>query len=378
MAPLASTGDAYTSSGLSFDQAIWREQILLRLAPFTRNPTHELRLSGSDSALAFLLYQTIQPFCTAYEHAPIASVLSLAELTRRPGANYLVHHSRRFLYQGAPLVERELRHNPELRLVLDELALELRTFQVVLQRLSRTRVEWLRRALIQDLARFGGRSDFAHIRRQLSDPEWQSRFVELQALRSLRGVYGPAELALLGECLEDTSSHVRSAAARLLGHAQMRLPETLLRQLLQVAVHDGDLETRSAAARASGVLRVQLAIPTLLQSLHELLHDDDPFVRSATAIVLGQLGDIVTRPATHDALADLLADGDAYVREAAARALGRIGAPAAVSRVLARLAQAVEDPDASVHDAALEALGRLRILRSTQPLSLATAENIPA
>jgi hypothetical protein len=362
--------------GLLFDQAIWREQILTRLTPFTRNPTQELHLSGTSSTLAFLLYQTVQPFCMAFEHEPLAAVLALSELTRRPGANYLVHNARRFFFQGAVLVERELRHSPELRIVLDELTLELHTLQIVLQRLSRTRVEWLRRAMTQDLARYPAPHEFQHIRRQLSDPEWQSRFVDLQALRVLHGVYGPPELAVLAECLQDSSSHVRAASARLLGQAQMRLPQPLLRQLLQVAVHDGELETRFAAARACGELRAQVAIPVLLRWLLEPLSDDDAYVRSASAMLLGQLGDAVTLPELHDGLALLLSDGDAYVREAAARALGRIGAPAAVSKVLSRLAKAVEDPDASVHDAALEALGRLRTLRATQPLSIAVADPV--
>lgn len=368
MVLLAGKSESLTPAHLPFDQAIWREQILTRLMPFTRNPLHELRLSGTSSALSFLLFHTIQPFCAAFEHEPIAAALALAELTRRPGANYLVHNARRFYYQGAGLVERELRHTPELRIVLDELALELRSLQIVLQRLSNPRVEWLRRALLQDLGFFSAPQEFQYIKRQIADPEWQSRFAELQVLRLCHGVYSASDLDLLSQCLQDGSSHVRSASARLLGQANMRLPDNLVYQLMCVAVHDDNLETRYAAARSLGGLRGQVAMQPLLDELHRLLGDDDHFVRSAAAMVLGQLGECVVAPAINDALAGLLSDSDPYVREAAARALGRIGAPAAIPRVLTRLARAVEDGDANVHDAALEALHRLRTLRGSQPL----------
>jgi HEAT repeat protein len=266
------------------------------------------------------------------------------------------------------LVERELRYSPELRVVLDDLALELGTVPFVLQRMSNTRIDWLRRAIEQELVRYSPIYEFQHLRRQLSDPAWQLRFAELQGLRETGGVYGPRELALLSASLRDGSGHVRAATARLLGQAKTRLPEALLRQLIQVAVHDGDLETRSAAARALGNLREQAAAAPLLQQLLQLLGDEDQFVRSAAAMALGQLGDAAVLPGLNDALVTLLSDDDAYVREAAARALGRIGAPAAAPRVLAQLARAVDDPDANVHDAASEALGHLRRLRATAPL----------
>lgn len=356
---------------MPFDQATWREQIVARLTPFTRNPLHELRLGGSDSVLSFLLFATIEPFCSAFEHEPLQAVLALAELTSRPGANYLVHNARRFHYQGPSLVERELRMNPELRLVLDELALELGTLQSVLRRLSNPRVEWIRRALAQDLAAFAAVHEFSLLRRQLSDPEWQSRFGAIQSLRHTGGAYSESQLLLLAECLHDGSSHVRAAAARLLGQATSELSELLVGILLQVAIHDGDLETRCAAARALGMQRARVATVPLLTRLRDLLADEDAYVRSAAALIVGQLGEAAALPGLTDALAALLRDDDSYVREASARALGRMGAAAALSRVLNQLARAVEDPDANVHDAALESLERLRALRTTQPLNIA-------
>jgi hypothetical protein len=341
-----------------FNRETWRRQIMERLDGFARNPRQELQLAGAPGLLSFLAAQTLDPFLDAFHNAPIAAVMTLAEITRGPGADLIVRRAARMRYQSAAQLDRELRGNADLRLAIDQLLVELQTLGLARQRLNGAREEWLRSNLERDLAPFAG--EFTQLRRVLSDPGGHARAEGLRKLRARHGRFSAADLVLIHDALGDSSAHVRAAAARLLGAIVEAPPPLLAKMLVQVALHDYDAETRFAAARAIGALRDHLLSPKLLDDLDTHLTDSDSFVRSATALVLGQLGEGAGAPALIARLAALLDDPDPYTREAVARALGQIGAPAATADVVAALSRISQDGDIQVYEAATDALNILR------------------
>ena len=351
-----------------FDQATWRRQIADQLNGFARNPRQEMQLAGAPNLLSYLVARTLAPFLEAFQHEPIAAVLTLAAISHTPGADQIVQRATRLRYQSAAQVDRELRASRELRITVEHLLLELQTIALVRQRLNGSREEWVRVTLDRDLEFFA--SEFAQLRRALSDPGWQTRSDALRALRSRKGRYSPADLVLIHDGLTDSAAHVRAAAARMLGLIAEPPGALLQKTLVRVALNDSDAETRVAAARAIGMLREHLTSPQLLDQISGCMFSDDSFVRSAAALVLGELGDMVGAPMLIKNLARLLADADAYAREAAARALGRIGAAAATPEVLEALNRAVEDDEVTVHEAASDALSRLREVRPIQVLAV--------
>jgi HEAT repeat protein len=352
-----------------FDQDTWRRQIADRLSGFARNPRQEMQLAGAPSLLSFLVTCTVEPFLDAFQHEPIAAILTLAAIAHTPGADQLVQRATRMRYQSAPQIDRELRASVEIRSTVERLLIELHTIALVRQRLNGGREEWMRVTLDRELDAFPG--EFGQLRRALSDPGWQTRSEALRALRHRNGRYTPADLVLIHDGLTDGAAHVRSAAARMLGLIAEPPGALLQKTLVRVALHDCDAETRIAAARAIGLLREYLASPQLLDHLSACLFNEDSFVRSASALTLGELGEMAGAPLLVKNLTVVLADPDAYAREAAARALGRLGAAAAAPEVLAALAKASEDGEISVHEAASDSLAHLREIRPVATLKVA-------
>jgi HEAT repeat protein len=354
-----------------FDHETWRREIAERLSGFARNPRQEMQLAAAPTMLSYLVLRTLDPFLEAFQREPIAAVLALAEITRGPGADQIVRRAAQMRYQSAAQLDRELRAGKDIRAAFEQLLIELQTVALVRQRLNGSREEWLRFTVERELEVFGG--EFSQLRRVLSDPGWQTRYEALRGLRSRKGRYTPADLVLIHDGLGDSTAHVRSAAARMLGLIAERPPALLVKTLVRVALHDCDAETRFAAARAVGTLREQVTSPQLLDHLSACLFDEDTFVRSSAALLLGQLGDMAGAPMLIKNLTHLLEDSDPYAREAAARALGQVGASAATPEVLASLIKAAQEGDVNMHEAAIDSIARLRELRQPALQQLATS-----
>lgn len=352
-----------------FDQEQWRHQIAERLGAFARNPRQEIQLAGSPSLLAYLVVQTLDPFLEAFQEDPIQAVLTLAEISRGPGANQIVKRAARRMYQLAAQLDREMRGSPDIRVAAEQLLVELQTVSIVRQRLNGSREDWLRTTLEHDLNGYPG--EFTHLRRTLSDPGGQVRLEALRRLRTREGRYQPGDLVLIHEGLSDSSATVRAQSARLLGMIAGTPPPLLTKVLVQVALYDCDAETRYASARAIGMLRESFASPHLLDFLSSHLFDKDRFHRAAAALVLGQLGELAAAPILVRNLTKLLDDEDVYAREAAARSLGKLGIAAATPEVLSALLRATQDSEIQVHEAASDALIALRDARPTQELEMA-------
>ncbi|MEF3273044.1 MAG: HEAT repeat domain-containing protein [Chloroflexus sp.] len=351
-----------------FDRETWRQRVAERLHSFARNPRQEIQVAGVSTVLGFLALRTLEPFLAAFQEEPVSAVLTLAEISRGPGADHVVRRASHWRYQLSQLIERELRSRPELRLMIEEIMLALNVIHLARQRLNSSRDEWLRLTLLAELDSFEP-GDFEQLRRQLHDPGWQSRYEAIRRLRVREGNFTASDLVLLHDGLSDSASHVRAAAARMLGMIVGTPPQPLVKTLIRLAIHDCDLETRFAAARTLGLLRDRIASPQLMNHLHECLADPDSFVRSAAALVVSQLGEMAGTAPIIDRLVAMLQDTDAYARESAAHALGRLGVTAATTIVLNALAQAVDDTDPNVHEAAVDAITRLRKLRATLPLN---------
>ncbi|NJN17055.1 MAG: HEAT repeat domain-containing protein [Oscillochloris sp.] len=350
-----------------FDQEQWREQVGERLGGFARNPRQDMQLAGTTTVLAYLAVRTLEPLLEAFQNEPMAAVLTLAEITRGSGADHIVRRATQMRFQMGQMIERELRSKADLRSAAEQVLVALDVIHLARQRLNSSRDEWLRVTLLSELELFDAH-EFGQLRKLLHDPGWQSRYDAIRSLRTRNGNYSAADLVLLHDGLSDSASHVRAAAARMLGQFASTPPAPLIKTLTRVALYDCDLETRYAAARTLGALRDRIASPQLIDHLSLCLTDEDSFVRSAAALVLGQLGEIAGTPALIERLCNVMGDSDPYAREAAARALGRIGAAAATTLVLNTLTRAMEDSDANVHEAAVDSLTRLRKIRATLPL----------
>jgi HEAT repeat protein len=295
-------------------------------------------------------------------------VLALAAINQGSGADYIVRRAGALRYQTTRVLEREVGALPYLRVTLEQLILGLNTITSARQRLNSSRDEWLRSTLLRELNAFEA-DEFIDLRRALNNSGWQSRYDAIRSLRQRHGNYSSADLVLLHDGLHDGASHVRSAAARMLGHFAETPPAVLVKTLAHVAIYDCDQETRYAAARAIGALGDRVVSPQLLDQLAEHLSDKDRFYRSAAVMVLGQLGDLGSAPMLIEKLAELLHDSDFYVREAAARTLGGMGVAAATPAVFQALTDAVQDSDSNVHEAAVEALLHLRDVRVLPPVT---------
>ena len=352
-----------------FDQEIWRTRVAERLNSFARNPRQDIQIAGTGTVLAYLAVRTLEPFLDAFQQEPVAAVLALAQMTQGIGADQIVRRASQMRYQVSHLIERELRTRADLRSAIEQLFVTLNVIHLARQRLNSSRDEWLRLTLLQEIDAFDPH-EFSQLRRLLQDPGWQSRYETIRSLRQRSGNYSAADLVMLHDGLSDSASHVRSAAARMLGQFAGTPPNPLVKALTKVALYDCDLETRYAAARTLGALRDRIASPQLIDDLGICLKHQDSFVRSAAAQILGQFGELAGTPTLIVNLTALINDSDAYTRETAARTLGRIGAAAATSSVLNALTRAMEDGDANVHEAAVDSLTRLRKIRATLPLNL--------
>ncbi|MCG8349291.1 MAG: HEAT repeat domain-containing protein [Chloroflexales bacterium] len=352
-----------------FNQETWRTQITEQLNTFVRNPRQDIHISGVTTVLAYLAARALEPFLKAFQHEPVAAVVTLANITEGPGADHIVRQATKMRYQAGIILERELRYLAELRLAIEQILITLGVIHLARQRLNSSRDEWLRVSLLGELEVYGS-DEFTQLRRLLQDPDWQLRYDSIRSLRERNGSYTSADLVMLHDGLSDSASHVRAAAARMLGLFASAPPTPMVNALVRVALYDCDLETRCAAARTLGSLRDRIASPQLIDQLGSRLVDEDSFVRSAAALILSQLGELAGTPALIANLTILLADSDPYARESAARALGRIGAAAATPSVIRALTRAMEDGDANVHEAAVDSLTHLRKLRKTTPLKL--------
>ncbi len=343
-----------------FNQERWRQQIGELLVPFARNPRQEVQIAGSHNLLIFLAVQTIHPFLDAFAAHPVDAVVTLSEIYRGPGADYLVRRAMRAGFLTPSQLEADTHANPDLRIAIDSMLVALNTLQSARQRLNGSREEWLRITLDRDIEALGW--PLTQLRQVLCDPHVQARTDALKRLRSRGGRFSPADLVLIHDALNDSTANARSQAARLLGSiaSAAHVPESLTRTLVQVALHDCDAETRFAAARAMGTLRHSIVSPDVLAELARQTHSADRFVRSAMAVVAGQLGDLAGTPQLVAVLVEMLQDADMYTREAAARALGQIGEPAATDAVIAALTVASKDGEMQVYEAATDALIVLR------------------
>ncbi|EFO79568.1 HEAT domain containing protein [Oscillochloris trichoides DG-6] len=351
-----------------FDQEAWRTRVADRLSNFARNPRQDIQLAGTNTVLGYLAVRTLEPFLDAFQQEPVAAVLALAEIVQGSGADQIVRRASQMRYQVAQMIERELRTKPDLRAAIEQLIVTLNVLHLARQRLNSSRDEWLRLSLLHEIDTYEP-GELSRLRQLLHDPGWQSRYETIRSLRQRNGNYSAADLVLLHDGLSDSASHVRSAAARMLGQFAGNPPVPLVKALTKVALYDCDLETRYAAARTLGALRDRIASPQLIDHLGRCLSDKDSFVRSAAALILGQFGELAGTPSLITQLTAMISDDDAYTREAAARTLGRIGAAAASAAVLTALTKAMEDEDANVHEAAVDALTRLRKIRATLPLT---------
>jgi hypothetical protein len=345
-----------------FDLERWRQEAQQRLRPFLQRPRQEPVLVGTSSLFTYLAVRTLEPFLEAYQDDPIAGTLALATITRAPGANTLIRMATQLRYQGALLLRRELYASGPLRATLEQILLQLGVIDLVKQGLNDTQCEWFRLTLQHEIEPWTMNGELRGVQQALASPPWQLRYATIQSLRDRDGTYSPDELAMLQGGLQDTSSHVRAAAARGLGHMRGTIPMSVRQSLLDAALHDRDLGARYAAARALGTLRDHIISDDLIELLVTALFDEDSFVRSAASLVLGQLGEQIARPVVIDSLISVLKDRDPYAREASAQALGRLGLPAATRETLSALGEALLDTDYYVHEAALNAIARLRPL----------------
>ncbi len=359
-----------------FDQDQWRKQIAERFSTFARNPRQDMQLTGTSTVLGYLAVRMLEPFLDAFQREPLAAVLTLARISYSPGSDHIVRRAAQMRYQTALLLERELRTSALLRSTIECLMVTLDVVQLARQRLNSSRDEWLRLTLVRELEMYGA-DEFGQLRRLLDDLGWQMRYDAIRSLQHRQGNYTSADLVLLHEALKDSASHVRAAAARMLGQLAANPPVPLIKALVRVALFDCDLKTRYAAARALGALRDRIVSPQLIDYLTTCLSNEDSFVRSAAALVLGEIGELASAPLLIHNLAVLLNDEDPYAREAAARALGVMGIAAATREVINALTHTLEDNDSNVHEAAVEALSRLHKLRATRPLALANGQLEP-
>lgn len=350
-----------------FDQETWRAHIAERLNAFGKNPRQDIQITGTTTVLAYLAVRTLEPFLAAFQHEPVAAVLTLARIAHGPGADHIVRRAAQMRYQAAHLLERELRATPTLRATIEQLMLTLNIIHLARQRLNNSHDEWLRLTLLRELEAYSP-SEFVQLRRLLNDPGWHLRYDAIRGLQHRNGHYTSADLVLLHDGLKDSASHVRAAAARMLGLFAETPPVPLVNALARAAIYDCDLKTRYAAARALGTLRERIVSPQLIDHLANCLADEDSFIRSAAALVLSEIGEVASAPPLIAGLTALLKDKDFYAREAAARALGRMGSAAATPAVIDALTRAVQDSDSNVHEAAVEALTRLHKLRAATPL----------
>jgi hypothetical protein len=134
-----------------FDRETWRQQIAERVNNFARNPRQEIQIAGVSTVLGFLALRTLEPFLIAFHEEPVAAVLTLADISRGPGANHIVRRAGHWRYQVSHLIERELRSRPELRLTIEEILLTLNVIHLARQRLNSSRDEWLRLTLLAEL-----------------------------------------------------------------------------------------------------------------------------------------------------------------------------------------------------------------------------------
>jgi hypothetical protein len=346
-----------------FDRSTWRTQVGKRLDTFARRPQQDMYLSGAPSLLTHLTMCTLQPFLREYESEPIKAVQVLAAMADGAGANILVRRIRHLRYQGARILDQELRHGAEFRADIERLLVSIDTIHLVRQRLHGTRADWFTSQLTSELNSFSPTA-FPQLRRRLHD-RWKSFYDIFRELRQRQGSYTPQDLILLYVGLNDSASSVRAEASRRLGEYAWVPHEKLVSKLIHVALYDHDLETRNAAARALGALREHVASPHLLDSMVQHLESSDRFVRSAAALLLAELGELAGTMPLINSLVALLSDDDHYAREAAACALGRIGGAAVRPDVMNALTHALEDTSEDVHGAALVALTHLREIRTT-------------
>lgn len=349
-----------------FDQEQWQNQIIDRFNTFARHPYQDVLISGAHTLLGYLATRMLEPFLETFQHEPVNAVLVLAEITRSSGTDHIIRRATHLRFQGARLLEREMAARRDVCVTIEQLMVALNVVHLARQRLNSSRDEWLRQTLAHELDSYDT-SLFVRVRHLLEDPGWKLRLDAISRLKQRQGEFSPADLILLREGLKDSSSEVRSAAARRLGDFAQTPPIPLVKALVQVSLHDCDMKTRRVAARALGSLRDRIASPEILELLVRHLSDGDCFVRSATAMLLIELGEVAATPPVINNLIDLLIDSDPYVREAAALALGHMGPPAVTQQVMEALTEAGADSDSAVHEAAVESLVRLRKLRSSLP-----------
>lgn len=347
-----------------FDKQLWCTKIGERLKSFVRSPLQNVQLCGGKTIFGTLTFHSLAPFLEAFRCRPISAVITLAEITSGPGADYLVHQAHRLYFQGTRLLERELLANNDLCNTVEQLLTTLQVIPRIRQRFSSIRDEWFCQRLGEELTLYPTNL-FVAVRRQIENSGWKLRLEAIVTLKERNGVFSPEDLELLYEGLHDSSSEVRQASARRIGEFVATPPLPIVKTLVHMAIHDHDVKTRRISALALGHLRNRIVPSEIIDYVTQHLSDKDPFFRSAAAMLLVELGDTIANPHVIERLVELLRDSDAYVREAAALALGRMGPTAVTKEVMMALIEAGDDNESAVHEAAIESLMRLRRLRST-------------
>jgi HEAT repeat protein len=179
----------------------------------------------------------------------------------------------------------------------------------------------------------------------LFSSQWMTRVAAIRTLEVLLGKQASVRvIRALTNALQDSSEHVRAAAAQALAKLEERAPKVDL----ILAIGDRSWKVRASVVHALGELGSETPIETLINALKE---DDEPAVRMAAVSALGRL----KRPELLEHLLAALQDDDPFVRLAAVQSLGKQEKDIPIKLLI----QALKDEDEDVRLAVLEVLGSL-------------------
>lgn len=354
----------------TFNQQMWKSQVIKQLTIFAHNPWQHVQLAGSSSVLTYLVMTVLKPLLEQFEHEPVVALQVLSTITSSSAVNYIVHHARRIRYQPARLFERNLQSMPEFRTAIEDILLALDSMTILQQLLTGEQVAWLRQKLPRECLEYG-ENEFVRLRQKLHESYRTPIYERIQLLHERQGHYTLEDLEILQEGLNDAAPRVRVTAARRIAHFTDTLPAQMVARLLEAALHDSDARARNAAALTLGNLGERIVSQHLIDELVLKLGDTDKFVRSSAAHVVEELGELAAHATIIQRLVlILLDDEDVYARESAACALGRLGVAAAIPEVMNALMKVSrEDESITVHDATVSALMTLKKARKKQSVA---------
>lgn len=201
------------------------------------------------------------------------------------------------------------------------------------------------RALSDQLPSFGAVAEQSVLSLLTPKADFRTRYLLVQPLASLAGSSSAARAKLEAMVTDDSSPHIRAAAAGAIAE-----PERSQAALLH-ALQDDQVRVREAAVNALASPKSSFATRALISRLGR---DEWPMVRSAAARSLASLP---ASGSVDSALALAIRDPSSSVRRPALLALGARGAVTHAAAVSERLEDRDERPD--VRGAAALALGRM-------------------